>query len=78
VAELTRSISESLDLDTVLQRVCAAARELTGGDTATIALPEDVGSPMPDAMTVALARGARRAREQPVRRIERGHGVAGA
>ncbi|PYM25014.1 MAG: hybrid sensor histidine kinase/response regulator [Candidatus Rokuibacteriota bacterium] len=76
VAELTRSISESLDLDTVLQRVCAAARELTGGDTATIALPEDVGSPMPDAMTVR-SRVAPGAPEQPVRRIERGHGVGG-
>jgi PAS domain S-box-containing protein len=76
VAELTRSISESLDLDTVLQRVCGVARELTGGDTATIALPEDAASPMPEAMTVR-SRVAPGAPEQPVRRIERGHGVGG-
>jgi PAS domain S-box-containing protein len=76
VAELTRSISASLELDTVLQRVCVAARELTGSDSATVALPEDAESPIPEAMTVR-ARVAPGAPEQPVRRIERGRGVGG-
>jgi len=76
VAELTRSISASLELDTVLERVCVAARELTGSDTATVALPEDAATPMPEVMTVR-ARVAPGAPEQPVRRIERGRGVGG-
>jgi len=76
VAELTRSISASLDLDTVLQRVCVAARELTGSDTAALALPENAEAAMPEAMTVR-ARVAPGAPEQPIRRIERGHGVGG-
>ena len=76
IAELTRSISASLDLDTVLQRVCVAARELTASDTAMIALPEDAEAPMTDVMMVR-ARVAPGAPEQPVRRIERGHGVGG-
>ncbi len=76
VAELTRSISASLDLDTVLQRVCVAARELTGSDTATVGLPEDAATPMPEVMTVR-ARVAPGAPDQPVRRIERGRGVGG-
>src|SRR5207244_12835341 len=52
VAELTRSISAALDVDTVLQRVCVAARELTASDTAAIALPEDAEAALPEAMTV--------------------------
>ena len=74
VAELTRSISASLDVDTVLQRVCVAARELTASDTAAIALPEDAEAALPEAMTVRARVGAP---EQPVRRIERGRGVGG-
>jgi len=76
VAELTRSISASLELDTVLQRVCVAARELTASDTATVALPEDVDTPLPEVMTVR-ARVAPGAPEQAARRIERGRGVGG-
>jgi PAS domain S-box-containing protein len=76
VAELTRSISASLDVDTVLQRVCAAARDLTGADTAAIALPEDPEAAMPETMTVR-ARVAPGAPEQPVRKIERGRGIGG-
>ena len=77
VAELVRSISASLDLDTVLQRVCVAARELTGSDIAALALPEDAEAPIPEAMTVR-ARVAPGAAEQPtIRRIERGRGVGG-
>ena len=76
VAELTGSISGSLELDTVLQRVCVAARELTASDTATVALPEDAEAPMPEAMTVR-ARVAPGAPEPPIRRIERGRGVGG-
>jgi PAS domain S-box-containing protein len=76
VAELTRTVSASLDLDTVLQRVCVAARELTGSDTASIALPENAETPLPDAMVVR-ARVAPGASDQPVRRIERGRGVGG-
>ena len=76
VAELTRTVSASLDLDTVLQRVCVAARELTGSDTATVALPENVETPLPDAMIVR-ARVAPGAPDQPIRRIERGRGVGG-
>ena len=77
VAELVRSISASLDLDTVLQRVCVAARELTGSDIAALALPENAEAPIPEAMTVR-ARVAPGAAEQPtIRRIERGRGVGG-
>ena len=71
-AELTRSISVSLDLETVLRRVCVAARDLCGSDTAAIALPEDDGDGM-----VVRARVAPGAAEQRVRRIERGKGVGG-
>jgi PAS domain S-box-containing protein len=71
-AELTRSVSASLDLETVLQRLCVAARELCAGDTAAIALPEDSG----DVMAVR-ARVAPGAPEQRVRRIERGRGIGG-
>jgi len=77
VAELVRSISASLDLDTVLERVCVAARELTGSDIAALALPENAEAPIPEAMTVR-ARVAPGAAEQPtIRRIERGRGVGG-
>jgi len=76
VAELTGSISASLELDTVLQRVCVAARELTGSDTAAVALPEDAEAAISEAMTMR-ARVAPGAPEQPIRRIERGRGVGG-
>ncbi len=72
LAELTRTINASLDLDAVLERVCVGARELCGSDTATIALPE----PGEDAMVVR-ARVAVSGRPQPVRRIERGKGLGG-
>ena len=41
VAQLARSIGASLELDTVLQRLVESARELTDGDMARIALPDE-------------------------------------
>ncbi|HXH83519.1 MAG TPA: ATP-binding protein, partial [Candidatus Tectomicrobia bacterium] len=72
IAELTRAINASLDLDTILERVCVGARDLCGSDTATIALPDEGG----DAMVVR-ARVSVSGRPQPVRRIERGKGMGG-
>src|SRR5207244_4707559 len=41
VAVLARTINESLDVDTVLQRVAEGAQELSGSDMARVALRED-------------------------------------
>jgi PAS domain S-box-containing protein len=71
-ADLVKSINTSLDLDTVLQRVSEAARDLTGGDLARITLRDA------DADTMAFRYwvGARYPRYDAIR-IERGKGVGG-
>jgi PAS domain S-box-containing protein len=71
-AELVKSINTSLDLDTVLQRVSEAARDLTAGDLARITL-RDAGS---DTMTFRYWVGARYPHYDAIR-IERGKGVGG-
>ncbi len=71
-AELVKSIATSLDLDTVLQRVSEAARDLTGGDLARITL-RDAGT---DTMAFRYWVGARYPGYDSVR-IERGKGLGG-
>jgi PAS domain S-box-containing protein len=55
IADLARSISASLDLDTVLQRLAESARELTRSDMARIALRD----PGADTMTIRARAGSR-------------------
>jgi PAS domain S-box-containing protein len=71
-AELVKSINTSLDLDTVLQRVSEAARDLTGGDIARIALRDETS----DTMAFRYLVGARYAHYDRIR-IERGKGMGG-
>ena len=72
VAELARSISGSLDLDTVLQRFALGARELCEADMARIALRE----PGSDAMFVRYRSGSRYEGYATIR-IEAGKGSGG-
>jgi PAS domain S-box-containing protein len=62
-AELVGKINESLDLDTILQRVAEGARELARADEAVIALPE----PSSAGMAVRYLSGADPARYAGVR-----------
>jgi two-component system, cell cycle sensor histidine kinase and response regulator CckA len=71
-AELAKTVNAALDLDTVLQRVADAARELCGSDRAMIAI-HDAAS---DAMVVRYRAGPR-ADAYRNRRVEPGHGVGG-
>jgi PAS domain S-box-containing protein len=71
-AELVKSINTSLDLDTVLQRVSEAARDLTGADLARITL-RDAAS---DTMAFRYWVGARYGDYDTIR-IERGKGLGG-
>jgi PAS domain S-box-containing protein len=71
-ADLVKSINTSLDLDTVLQRVSEAARDLTGADLARITL-RDASS---HTMAFRYWVGARFAGYDSVR-IERGKGLGG-
>jgi signal transduction histidine kinase len=54
LAELARTLGESLDLDTVLQRIVRAARDLCGSDMARIALRE----PGSDGLAIRYSVGA--------------------
>jgi GAF domain-containing protein/ActR/RegA family two-component response regulator len=73
LAEVTRGLNEALDLDTVLQRVTVAMRELCAADAALIALRE----PGSDAMRLRHVVG----REVPAAlwatRLEPGQGLGG-
>jgi len=71
-AELAKTVNAALDLDTVLQRVAEAARELCGSDRAMIAI-RDAAS---DAMIVRYRAGPR-ADAYRNRRVEPGQGVGG-
>lgn len=71
LAELTRGISASLGLDTVLQRVVDAARALCRADQAQIAVADSVES----GLEVRYRAGART--ESLKLRIEPGRGVGG-
>lgn len=65
VAELARTISASLDLDVVLQRIADGARRLCGSDLCTIAL-RDPGS---CTLTLRYRSGAARCRGKGDRRF---------
>jgi PAS domain S-box-containing protein len=71
-AELVKSINTSLDLDTVLQRVSEAARDLTGADLARITLRDAAC----DTMAFRYWVGARYGDYDAIR-IERGKGLGG-
>ncbi|MBI3330372.1 MAG: GAF domain-containing protein [Nitrospinae bacterium] len=72
VAELASTISASLDLATVLQRVAEGARDLCGSDAASIALPD----PESQAMVIRYLAGAPDPGYETVR-IEPGKGIGG-
>ena len=72
VAEVARGLNAALDLDTVLQRVTEAARDLCDSDLAIIALRDPGGA----AMTLRQAVGTRaRAIDAPI--VEPGKGAGG-
>jgi PAS domain S-box-containing protein len=71
-AELTKTVNAALDLDTVLQRVAEAARELCASDRSMIAI-RDAAS---DAMIVRYRAGARTDAYRN-HRVEPGKGVGG-
>jgi len=72
LAELAKTINAALDLDTVLQRVTEAARELCKTDLATIALAE----PGTGEMELRYRAGAR-ARGLDADRVRPGQGIGG-
>jgi GAF domain-containing protein/CheY-like chemotaxis protein len=71
LAEVARSINASLDVDTVLDRVTAGAREVCASDMARISLRE------PDGSVVARASVGYRSDVLMRLRVEPGHGVGG-
>jgi GAF domain-containing protein/ActR/RegA family two-component response regulator len=71
LADLARGIAASLDLDTVLPRATAAARELCAGDVARIALRDSSG-----AMVFRYVVGARSERAMRYE-VEPGKGISG-
>jgi GAF domain-containing protein len=71
LAEVARSINASLDVDTVLERVVAGAREVCASDMARIALRE------PDGSVRARASVGYRTDALMRLRVEPGHGVGG-
>jgi GAF domain-containing protein/CheY-like chemotaxis protein len=72
MAEVARGLNAALDLDTVLQRVTVAARDLCDADLAIIALREPGG----DVMLLRQAVGTRaRVLNRPI--VERGKGAGG-
>src|SRR5438132_7875534 len=73
VADVAKSVTTSLDLDTVLARVVERARELCRADLAFIGLPDPGG----DALVLRHRAGAR-FEDYDTLRLERGRGVAGA
>ena len=73
LAELARTISASLDLDTVLQRIAEGARELAASDLARIALTERDGTGLVFRYWV----GAPLTPEWDTMRIEPGKGLGG-
>ncbi|HUF93685.1 MAG TPA: ATP-binding protein, partial [Candidatus Limnocylindria bacterium] len=72
VAELARTINASLDLDTILQAVADATRDVCDADTARIALVD----PETGAMVIRYSAGDP-AKAYPGFRIERGRGMGG-
>jgi two-component system, cell cycle sensor histidine kinase and response regulator CckA len=72
VADVAKSVTTSLDLDTVLHRVAERARELCHADVGLIGLQESDG----DALVFRHRAGARFEAYDALR-IERGHGVSG-
>jgi two-component system cell cycle sensor histidine kinase/response regulator CckA len=72
VADVAKSATTSLDLDTVLARVVERARELCRADLALIGLADAAG----DALVFRHRAGARLGNYDAIR-IERGRGVAG-
>ena len=72
IADVVRTISASLDLDTTLGRVAEAAQQLCGSDVARIALWEQGGP----AMTIRHAAGIHRPLSE-FPRVEPGRGAGG-
>jgi PAS domain S-box-containing protein len=72
LAEIARAVNSSLDLDTVLLRIAAGARELTRSDMARIALRV----PGENAVQFRYGVGAR-TREMQALRVEAGRGLGG-
>jgi signal transduction histidine kinase/ActR/RegA family two-component response regulator len=72
VAELARTINASLELDTILQAVAEATRDVCGCDTARIALVDAQA----DAMVIRYSAGDP-AKPYAGFRIERGRGIGG-
>jgi len=72
VADVAKSVTTSLDLDTVLRRVAERARELCRADVALIGLQEADGDGL-----VFRHRAGARFEAYDALRIERGHGVSG-
>ena len=72
LAELAHAIGASLDLDTVLQRVTAGARELTRSDTASIGLRDPAGDVLRGRYRVGSLQPG-----EVVARVPPGHGLAG-
>jgi len=72
VADVAKSLTTSLDLDTVLRRVAERAREMCRADVALIGLQEAGGDGL-----IFRHRAGARFEQYDALRIERGRGVAG-
>jgi signal transduction histidine kinase/ActR/RegA family two-component response regulator len=72
ILDLSRLVSSSLDLDVVLERLIAAASELSGADIVSVMMPDDSG----EHLRVVAALGVPAAKAAEVR-FRLGEGVAG-
>ena len=72
VADVAKSVTTSLDVDTVLRRVVERARELSRADIAVIGLQDDDGDRL-----IFRHRAGVRFQAYDTLRLERGQGVAG-